>query len=312
MSDDPLTPNLRRVSPGDVPWPHTTPTATPSTLPSSPSGNTRPQSAAAATECRCDGGGWYTLPVPFGHADFGRLIRCVCGMADDTRRRDAAARARLQDELGALSDKTFESFDCDRPLVPIYQLDGRYYRDLRHVPFERRAEAKIISAPIQETALRTAYADCQAWAERPHGWLCLHGAYGAGKSHLAASIAHVLVASHWSVRYRSVPGMLDAIKAGFKDGTADQVFADVLAADLLILDDLGAQHLSGWSYERLFRLLNERQDKATIITMNAHPDDLADPADIDAMRLTDRIAQAARKVWLPISSYRRLGKEAVS
>lgn len=258
-------------------------------------------------ECGCDGCGWYTLPVSFGHADFGRLMRCACGQTIDTAR----AAARLGDELGELADKTFNTFDRSRPLVPIYQLDGRYYRDLARVPFERRVEAKVISVPVQETALHTAYADCRAYADRPSGWLCLHGAYGGGKSHLAAAIANALVAMRWSVRYRSVPGMLDAIKAGFKDQTSDDVFDDLLAADLLILDDLGAQHLSGWSYERLFRLLNERTDRSTIITMNAHPDDLADSGDIDAMRLTDRIAQAARKVWLPISSYRRLGREAI-
>jgi DNA replication protein DnaC len=250
------------------------------------------------------------LPVPLGHADFGRLIRCACGMASDAARQSSERRARLQDELGALHDKTFATFDLARPLTPIYQLDGRYYRDLARIPFERRSEARVMSVAVQENALHLAYADCQDYARLPSSWLCLHGAVGAGKSHLAAAIAWALVGAEWSVRYRSVPGMLDAIKAGFKDNSADEVFDDLLSADLLILDDLGAQNLSGWGYERLFRLFNERTNRPTIITMNAHPDDLADGNDLEAMRLTDRIAQAARKVWLPISSYRRIGREA--
>src|SRR5262245_16527527 len=116
MNDQTDDPNLRRVSLDDLPWPHTIPKEMPSTPPSSPSGSNRPPNAAVANECGCRGVGYYTLPVPFGHADFGKLIRCVCGQTLDSAR----ARARLQDELGALSDKTFDTFSLDRPLTPIY------------------------------------------------------------------------------------------------------------------------------------------------------------------------------------------------
>lgn len=277
-------------------------------MPSSPPGSSRPPSGSASGECGCDGSGYYLLAVPHGDPRWGKLQRCACGRSADSSR----AAARLGDELGGLAHCTFETFDLARPLLPIYQLDGRYYQQLHRVPMERRGDAKLISIPVQETALANAYHDAHAYAADPRGWLCLHGAYGAGKSHLAAAIAHVRAASGESVRYRSVPGLLDRVREGFKDGTADAVFNDVLGCDLLILDDLGAQHLSGWSYERLFRILNERQGVGTIVTMNVHPDDLANPADVDAARLTDRIAQAARKVWLPISSYRRIGREAAS
>lgn len=246
------------------------------------------------------------MPVPFGHADFGQLIRCACGRTLDTAR----AAARLGDELGDLAHCTFDTFDLARPLTPIYQFDRRYHRDLSRIPFERRHEAALLSAAVQAGALAAAYNACQSYAAMPSGWLCLHGAYGSGKSHLAAAVANTLVGRSWSVRYRSVPGMLDAIKAGFSDQTSDAIFDDLLSVDLLVLDDLGAQRLSGWGNERLFRLMNERLHRPTIITTNAHPDDLADASDMDAQRLADRIAQAARKVWLPISSYRRIGKEA--
>jgi len=231
----------------------------------------------------------------------------VCGRTLDSAR----ATRRLGDELGDLAHCTFANFDLSRPLATIYQLDdGHYYQNLTRVPIEQRAEATkyAISPAMQETCLHNAYDDARAYVASPSGWLCFHGAYGAGKSHLAAAIAHTRVQSGWAVRYRSVPGMLDALKAGFKDQSSDAIFDDLLSCDLLILDDLGAQHLTGWAYERLFRVLNERLDKPTIITANAHPDDLGDPADLDAARLADRIAQAARMIWMPISSYRRIGK----
>lgn len=244
--------------------------------------------------------------MPYGHPDWGRLFRCDCGVRQDDAVRHSAALKRLGDELGGLLHCTFDAFDLDRPLEPIYTLDNRYYARLNRVPMGERAKAKEISVAVQAGALNRAYDAACDYAQVPTGWLCLHGSYGGGKSHLAAAICHVLVDRGLEVRYRSVPGMLDAIKAGFKDDTADVVFDDLLGCDLLTLDDLGAQHLTGWSYERLFRLLNERLDRPTVITTNVHPDDLGDPSDVDSCRLASRIAGAARNVWLPISDYRRL------
>jgi hypothetical protein len=293
MNDEPQT--LRRVELADLPWPHTTPSAT---APPSPSLSDKPpsDSPAMADDCQCGGVGWYS-PGPTKGGTSANLIRCSCGQNVDQSRR----RERLGDELGQLAHCTFQTFDLTRPLAPIYYVDGVYYRDLTRVPAEHRATAarEPISVAVQETCLLNAYEDARAWATEPRGWICFHGAYGAGKSHLAAAIAHVRLAAGASVRYRSVPGMLDAIKEGFKDGSSDAVFNDLL----------GAQHLTGWSYERLFRLVNERLARPTIITTNAHPDDLGGATDMDAQRLADRIAGVARKVWMPIGSYRRAVQE---
>lgn len=305
MNDNPFNPNLRRVAPDDLPWAHTIPSATPSTNGSSP----RPSAPLRpVSPCDCDGSGYYLLTVPVGHPEFGKLQRCACGRKADSVR----AAARLGDELGDLAHCTFDAFDLSRPLAPIWTLANRYYRSLDPLPPADRHQAECLTEAIQRPLLAAAYDRAWAYAICPRGWLCLHGAYGGGKSHLAAAIAHHLVAQGWSVRYRSVPGMLDAIKAGFKDGSSDAVFDDLLMCDLLVLDDLGAQHISGYNYERLFRLINERLHKPTVITTNVHPDDLGDSNDIDAARLASRIAGAAQSIWLPISDYRRLAKQVPS
>jgi hypothetical protein len=255
-----------------------------------------------ATNCGCHNG-WIKDTIGFDG-----LVRCACGRRADS----AKAAARLGDELGDLAHCTFDAFDLDRPFSPLYLCDGRYYRTRERIPKDKHGQPRkhqVISEAIQATMLPAAYERARAYVDRPRCWLCFHGAYGGGKSHLAAAIAHELVKRDWSVRYRSVPGMLDAIKAGFKDGTADDVFDDLLRCDLLVLDDLGAQHISGYNYERLFRLINERLDKPTVITTNVHPDDLGDASDVDAARLASRIAGAAESIWLPISDYRRLREQ---
>ena len=80
----------------------------------------------------------------------------------------------------------------------------------------------------------------------------------------------------------------------------------MIGCDLLVLDDLGAEHLTGWARERLFRILNERQARPTVLTSNLHPDDLAPPDDLEFLRLVSRIVGNSRIVWLPVSDFRRL------
>lgn len=213
--------------------------------------------------------------------------------------------------MGSLSDKTFTSFDLDRPLSPLYEKDGVYYHNLARVPMPERVGVTTISVERQATALIAALDAAERYAQSWRGWLILHGAYGAGKSHLAAAIAHAAIERGMSTRYRSLPGLFDALKAGFEDDTSAAIFDDVITCDALILDDLFDSDIrnSDWRKSRLFRLLNERDGQPLIITSNRRMDDLILANDVDAGRLLSRIAGNAQQVWLPISDYRRLKKE---
>lgn len=231
----------------------------------------------------CDDVGWYLYRVPYGDPRWGKLQQCACGRDQAAIRRAHAAQALLGDELGGLSNRTFETFDQDRPLT-----DGDY------------------PASAQRDALRVAYDRCAAYADAPRSWLYLHGPPGAGKSHLAAAIAHERAARGEQARYRSTPGLLAAIRDGFATGSSHTIYTDLAACDLLVLDDLGAEHLTDWSRELLFRLVNDRIGKPTVLTSNFHPDELAGASDVPAERIADRIAGNASMVWMPIGSYRRL------
>lgn len=237
---------------------------------------------------QCADSGWYLLAVRYGDPRWGKPQQCACNRKQSDARRASQALARLGDELGSLADRTFDRFDCDRALSPF---------EWQH---------KTLSVDAQRTFLRAAKSDCEAYADAPRSWLYIHGSYGSGKSHLAAAIGHVRASRGEQVRYRSTPGMLDALKAGFKDGSSDATFDDLLSCDLLILDDIGAEHLTGWAAERLFRITNERQGLPTILTSNRHMGDLAVRGDMAAERIADRIGGCAATIWLPISSYRRL------
>lgn len=78
----------------------------------------------------------------------------------------------------------------------------------------------------------------------------LLGAYGVGKTHLAAAIAHEALARDGPVLFVIAPDLLDHLRATFgPDSTVsyDDRFALVRDAPLLILDDLGTESVTPWS-----------------------------------------------------------------
>jgi DNA replication protein DnaC len=238
----------------------------------------------------CAGAGYYTLAVPIGHPDFGKLLPCACRMrAREQRAQQQAAQraqallAELARTLGRLTHAQFATFDLERPLVELMWGGATFPVD------------------VQRQALAQALEDAQRYAAQPAGWLYVCGPCGAGKSHLAAAIANVVATGGQSVAYASVPDLLRFVRRGFGERTADERLDALMAIDVLILDDLGAEYLTAWAAEQLFVLLNARYlaDRATVLTSNDRPETL--PA-----RLQSRIAEQAQLIWMPISDYRQL------
>lgn len=187
--------------------------------------------------CRtCKGAGYLRADVPFGHPNFGKPIACECKEAERKEKR----RRQLQEisNLGDLRQKNFENF---RPNV---------------------------SRSVFE-----AYQIAQDYAHDPQGWLVFIGRNGCGKTHLAAAIANRCLAHGSLVLFSTVIDLLEHLRATFVPTSTevyDQLFSKMREAELLILDDLGAQQSSPWANEKLFQLLNYRYNSQfpTIITTN--------------------------------------------
>ncbi|HLX56657.1 MAG TPA: ATP-binding protein, partial [Ktedonobacteraceae bacterium] len=184
----------------------------------------------------CKGAGYLRADVPYGHPNFGKPIACECKEAE----RSAKRRLQLQQlsNLGELKDKRFENF---RPNV---------------------------SRSVYE-----AYHAALKYAENPKGWLVLIGKVGCGKTHLAAAIANEALACRSRVLFSTVIDLLDHLRKAYSP-TATEVYDKVLdemrEAEMLVLDDLGAQQSTPWANEKLFQLLNFRYNfqMPTVITTN--------------------------------------------
>jgi DNA replication protein DnaC len=197
----------------------------------------------------CGGAGFVVPDLPIGHPDYGRAVPCHCRAAEMQER-----------QL--------------RSLHSISMVDS-----LRRLTFERfRAEPAHLP-PDKQINLRRAYESCINFAEHPEGWLLITGAYGCGKTHLAAAIANARLAANQSAIFMVVPDLLDYLRSTFGPQSElryDSLFEQLRAAPLLILDDLGAHASTPWAQEKLFQLLNHRYNAQlpTVITTNQRLDEL--------------------------------------
>ena len=128
------------------------------------------------------------------------------------------------------------------------------------------------------------------FAQSPDGWLFLVGPNGCGKTHLAAAIANQSLDEGAVVLFAVVPDLLDHLRAAFAPNATevyDQLFAKMREAELLILDDLGAQQSSSWANEKLFQLLNYRYNMGMPTVITANPKGLQGVDERIRSRLSD-------------------------
>lgn len=126
------------------------------------------------------------------------------------------------------------------------------------------------------TGTAEALAASAAYAAEPSGWLYLHGGYGVGKTHLLAAMAWSLVDRGVAAFYVVVPDLLVKLQATFNDGS-DETFAErfkrIKDADVLLLDDLGAEKSTEWAQAQMFDLINSRYlaEKPLVVASNLTP-----------------------------------------
>ncbi len=172
------------------------------------------------------------------------LSKIISITAPDYRGTGVKQDGHSLSSLSLHSDQTFETFDLRE-----YDLPRNKKRNLRRAFESARRFAK----------------------ELPHEWLILTGAYGCGKTHLAAAVANYRVAQGHSALFVVVPDLLDHLRATFNPkGTVsfDKRFDEVRRAPLLVLDDLGTESATPWAREKLYQIFDYRYNARlpTVIT----------------------------------------------
>ena len=162
----------------------------------------------------------------------------------------------------------------------------------------------------EQRSLRSAKSYVQRWADNPTGWLSLHGPYGVGKTHLAVAAAAMREDRGDEVFFATVADLLDYLRATFAPDSPvshDDLLDRIRTADVLVLDDMGAERSTPFAEDKLFQIVGYRYEERlpTIITTSHQIEAIAAARPRIASRLQDPLVVTEWPIEAP--DYRQGG-----
>lgn len=215
-----------------------------------------------------------------------RTVRCACDCSVAQNEREAEEK-RKRDRMQYLDSMRRTGFpDAE---MREWTFDKSDHTDQRNENIARKYVANFDAMRKQGTGLL----------------LC--GQVGTGKSFLAACIANELISQGAPCLMTNFSRIISRVSEKFG---GDQKYLDNLNRfDLLIIDDLGAERDSDFTWEKVMNVIDARYRAGLpiIITTNLGPKDFADRGDIRRQRVFSRLREMC--VCLEVKGEDRRGKK---
>jgi DNA replication protein DnaC len=142
--------------------------------------------------------------------------------------------------------------------------------------------------------------------------LFIYGKTGLGKTHISLAIAKRVLEKGFSVVYCSVANIVEDIrKERFGNSIDASIEQGLIDVDLLVLDDLGAEHVSSYTESILYNIINSRMNlqKPTIINCNFDLEDFNELTDRYNDRIVSRITAYYKRMRFVGSDIRQIKRK---
>ena len=138
--------------------------------------------------------------------------------------------------------------------------------------------------------------------------MLITGATGCGKSYLASAFGNQACHQGYSVKYFSVPKLLQSLKLSRLDGSIIKFYEKLAKTDLLIFDDFGLTRIEGQDLLDFMAIIEDRHGlKSTIIVsqlpVSAWFETLSEETIADA--ILDRLVHTSHRYELKGKSLRK-------
>lgn len=183
-------------------------------------------------------------------------------------------------------------------------IDSRY-SDCCFASFVRNADNE------KNLSLCKRYVERFTEMQQKNQGLLFYGKSGTGKTYMSACIANELICKKVAVVMTSFVKIISEIQANM--GQEESIIARLNRAELLVIDDLGAERSSEYAIEKAYNVIDSRYraKKPMIISTNLTLSEMQAQTDIRYARIYDRILECCYpvrftgKTWRYVEAERR-------